>query len=470
MEELRTMQDRGMPTRTLSRRRFLALGAGTTAALTLLSQLPAAPALAATRAAPAKQSSPNLKLWLLKTYVEPTNQAIEASAQEWAQKNNATVTVEYFTFEDIQTKYVAAIETGSTPDVGQLETGAPIRFAGMGQLLDLTEFAKQIEGTIGKPKENFRPVVFTPDGRQVAIPWYSMHAFWYVWRDVLEKKGVKLPDTYEDALAVAKEVTDPVNGFYGIGQSWNRTSDGYGVMQSLMYSYGAHWADENGKYVSIKTPEMRAALKWAVDIYQEGLSPPDTLSWTGSQNNENFIAKKIAQTSNGPSITYAMENAVANATDAADKKAKALANVVALAHPAGPAGRRSWAIAMSAGIFKSTKNPDAAMSLVEWLLSPEQQVKVMQHSYGQFAPALDKTQEASKEYFSKNENYQRFGRAADFFAPTGWPGPVTAAAAEVQASNVLTDMPAKVIVDKWSIDQAIEWGDQKIAEIYQSLG
>ena len=39
---------------------------------------------------------------------------------------------------------------------------------------------------------------------------------------------------------------------------------------------------------------------------------------------------------------------------------------------------------------------------------------------------------------------------------TGWPGPVTAAAAEVQASNVLTDAPAKVIVDKWSVDQAID--------------
>jgi ABC-type glycerol-3-phosphate transport system substrate-binding protein len=125
---------------------------------------------------------------------------------------------------------------------------------------------------------------------------------------------------------------------------------------------------------------------------------------------------------------------------------------------------------MSAGIFKSTKNPDAAMSLVEWLLAPEQQERVMQQSYGQFAPALDKTAEASKDYFSKNENYRRFGEASKYFAPTGWPGPVTAAAAEVQASNVLTDMPAKVIVDKWSVEQALDWGDKRIKEIYESLG
>ncbi len=93
----------------------------------------------------------------------------------------------------------------------------------------------------------------------------------------------------------------------------------------------------------------------------------------------------------------------------------------------------------------------------------------MKDSYGQFAPVLDKARAASKDYFNKNENYRTFGRAAEWFVATGWPGPVTAAAAEVQASNVLTDAPAKVIVDKWSVDQAIDWEDKKIKEIYDTL-
>ena len=129
---------------------------------------------------------------------------------------------------------------------------------------------------------------------------------------------------------------------------------------------------------------------------------------------------------------------------------EALANHVALPHPAGPDGRRMRAIAMSFGIFKNSKDPEAAMSLIAHLLSPEETVRVMKDSYGQFAPVLDKARAASKDYFNKNENYRTFGRAAEWFSPTGWPGPVTAAAAEVQASNVLTDAPAKVIVDKWS--------------------
>ncbi len=443
-----------------NRRKFLAGALGASATLAV-----------GTQAAPAVRKGTSLRLWILKTYVEPTNKAIEASAARWAQKHSATVTVEYFTFEDMQTKYVAAIENKNTPDVGQLETGAPARFAGMGQLLDLTGFARQIEGEVGKPPANVAPVTVI-GGKTFAIPWYIMPAFWYVWRDEFEKKKVKLPSTFEEARKAAHTLNRPKDNFYGMGQSWNRTSDGYGVMQSLMYSYGLGWATKEGKYRSIKTPAMQAAMQWATDIYKEGIQPADTLSWTGSQNNENFIAKKIAQTSNGPSITFAIENALAKATDAKDRKMReeALANHVALPHPGGPDGRRMWGLALSFGIFKSAKDPEAAMSLVAHLLSPEETLLVMRDSYGQFSPVLDKARSATKEYFNKSENYRNFGRAVEWFVATGWPGPVTAAAAEVQASNVLTDAPAKVIVDKWSVDRAIDWADKKIKEIYDTLG
>ncbi len=428
----------------LTRRNFLAGAVGASAAFAL-------PGVAA----PAVKKGTSLRLWILKTYVEPTNKAIEAAAQRWAQKHGAAVTVEYFTFEDVQTKYVAAIENKNTPDIGQLETGAPARFAGMGQLLDLTSFARQVEGEVGRPPANVAPVTVI-GGTTYAIPWYIMPAFWYVWRDVFEKNNVKLPSTFDEAKAAAAALNRPKDNFYGMGQSWNRTADGYGVMQSLMYSHGVGWATKDGKYQSIRTPKMQQVMKWATDIYKEGLQPADTLTWTGSGNNENFIAKNIAQTSNGPSITFAMENAVAKATDAKERKAReeALSNHLALPHPAGPDGRRMWAIAMSFGIFKTAKDPEAAMSLVAHLLSPEETVRVMNDSYGQFTP----------------ENYRTFGRAAEWFSATGWPGPVTAAAAEVQASNVLTDAPAKVIVDKWSNEQAVDWADKKIKEIYDTIG
>src|SRR5215475_7781531 len=121
----------------------------------------------------------------------------------------------------MQTKYVAAIENKNTPDVGQL--------------LDLTKFAGQIEGQVGKPPANVAPITMV-GGAQYAIPWYIMAPFWYVWRDAFEKNKVKLPTTFEEAKQAAQALNRPKDNFYGLGQSWNRTADGYGVMQSLMYS------------------------------------------------------------------------------------------------------------------------------------------------------------------------------------------------------------------------------------------
>ncbi|HEY7248958.1 MAG TPA: carbohydrate ABC transporter permease [Methylomirabilota bacterium] len=65
----------------ISPRSLLAGAVGSTALLTL--PWPAAPAV---------KKGTSLRIWILKTYVEPTNKAIEASVQRWAQKNGASVT------------------------------------------------------------------------------------------------------------------------------------------------------------------------------------------------------------------------------------------------------------------------------------------------------------------------------------------------------------------------------------------
>src|SRR5437762_11841117 len=239
-----------MAHRRVSRRQFLIGTATTVAALAW-----------GTREAPAQKKAASLRLWILKTYVEPTNKAVEASAQRWAAKHGGTVTVEYFTFEDMQTKYVAAIEHKNTPDVGQLETSAPARFAGMGQLVDLSGLAKQIASQVGKPPANVAPVAIV-DGKTWAIPWYIMAPFWYVWRDEFEKKKVKLPTTFEEAKAAAHALNRPKDNFYGMGQSWNRTADGYGVMQGLMYSYGAAWAGKDGKRSEERRVGKEGRSRW----------------------------------------------------------------------------------------------------------------------------------------------------------------------------------------------------------------
>src|SRR2546425_801979 len=76
---------------------------------------------------PASAQKPKIRVWLLRTYVPDANRALEDSIKRWAVSKNLDPVIEYFTFDDIETKYVAAIETNALPDVGQLQTIGPAR-------------------------------------------------------------------------------------------------------------------------------------------------------------------------------------------------------------------------------------------------------------------------------------------------------------------------------------------------------
>jgi ABC-type glycerol-3-phosphate transport system substrate-binding protein len=56
---------------------------------------------------------------------------------------------------------------------------------------------------------------------------------------------------------------------------------------------------------------------------------------------------------------------------------------------------------------------------------------------------------------------------AKYGAYEGWPGPASAASGEVFGTYVLGDTIIKVLIDGWTTDKALDWGAQKIAEIYE---
>src|SRR5207244_12295410 len=113
---------------------------------------------------------PKIRVWLLRTYVPDANHALEDSIKRWATSKNLDPVIEYFTFDDIETKYVAAIETNALPDVGQLQTIGPARYRGMGRLLDLTDLANELVGGDGSMLSSALPVGRGPVGRLHAGP------------------------------------------------------------------------------------------------------------------------------------------------------------------------------------------------------------------------------------------------------------------------------------------------------------
>jgi multiple sugar transport system substrate-binding protein len=408
-------------------------------------------------AGPASAQKPKLRVWLLRTYVPDANQQLEATIAEWSRRKNAEVAVEYLTFDDIETKYVAAIETNSLPDVGQLQTISPARYRGMGRLQDVTDVVGDAVKVNGVVLDTALPATRF-GGRFYAVPFAYLPDMLFVRTDAFQKAGLPYPKTWEEVREAARRIKAKGVMDYPLGQSWNRSADGYGVFQALLYSHGGGWADTQGNYRSIVNDTWRTALRWATEIYTKDKTvPPDAMAWTGFGNNEAFLAGKIAMTFNGPSIHYVLEK----------ESRPLLKDTLMLVKPAGPAGRNHDVFLLSFAVFSGSRQSELARDLIRFVLSPDEARKYMRSSWGQMVPVFDRLRR--DPYWQKNPSYRAALESPKYARTPGYPGPLTPAAAEVVATNVLTDLCARVIVDGWAIDRALQEADTRIRDIYATV-
>jgi len=118
-------------------------------------------------------------------------------------------------------------------------------------------------------------------------------------------------------------------------------------------------------------------------------------------------------------------------------------------------------------VFTTSKQSELARDLIRFVMSSDEAKKYMYASWGQMVPAFERLR--ADPFWQKNESYRAVLEAPKYARTPGWPGPLTAAAAEVVATNVLTDLCARVIVDGWEIERALEEADKRIRDIYANV-
>ncbi len=404
---------------------------------------------------------PVLKVWLLRTFVSDANEVLERQIRDWAKEKNVELQIQYLTYADIGTKYVAAIEAAVVPDVGFLPEVGPARYHGMGQLLDISGLAKNVFKANGGLFEAAYPSVKF-NGKIWAIPHFNMVGVWYVRKDILGKAGVKPPETWDEVITVAEKTTDPGKGFYGLGQTFNRSVDGDGTFMLLMRSFGASLTDKTGKKITFNSPETLAALKWATETFtkykgEKRIQCPGAEGWTDPSNNEAWLKGSIGQTQNSASIYFALVK----------KKHPLEKDSLITRMPGGPAGAFSRMTLWHWGIFKKTKQSALAKDLVKYIMSPKNLREYTESATGQAAPVYNDI--AKLPYWQQNENFKAVLENAKISVLPSDPGPMTAAAAEVYARHIYTDMCSRAIVAGLTPEEALAEATKRIEEIYATI-
>ena len=128
------------------------------------------------------------------------------------------------------------------------------------------------------------------DGQFYGVARLDFPGGFFVRKDLLDAKGVKMPEVYDpDVVEMAKKCQDPSKDIWGFGQTLNRSDDGNGFMQNILWDYGGGVWDKDGKPALGTTflKQNLAALQFAVDTIQKyKIQPPGVMAWTDVHNNE----------------------------------------------------------------------------------------------------------------------------------------------------------------------------------------
>ncbi|MCX3290976.1 sugar ABC transporter substrate-binding protein [Streptomyces sp. NEAU-H22] len=377
------------------------------------------------------------------------------------EKANPSIKVEYvgISATEYQSKVDTAIQGGGLPDVGGVGAAMAAGFAAQNALDPLDDRLgtsplkdKLNEGMVESLKS-------AGGGEELySIPTSANNGTLYYRTDLFRKAGLDAPTTWAKFYEAAEKLTDAKKNEFGYTIRGGAGS----IAQALDAMYGqsgvtSFW-DAGGKKTTVNDPRNVEALEKYAGLYKK---------YTPAADLNNDFTKMVAQWDSG---TIGMLNH--NLGSYQDHvKALGTEKFRGIPQPTGPGGKRVQVSnpVDGLGLFKSSKNKEAAWKFIEFAASHESNSK-----WNESAGAIPSNTDAAKDaWISKAEPTKLAAGALNdgsttivqlpYYLPD-W-NTISKADNEPSFQKVLLgDMSAKEFLDKMAdqLNEAqAEWDQQK---------
>ncbi len=347
-------------------------------------------------------------------------------------QNEVEVTNEYYPFADFKKVLSIGLAASKLPDLVLIDNPDHAAYAAMGLFADITDKIKD-----WPDKEQYFEGPWkscTLDGKVYGIPFGSNDLALYYNEDMLNKAGVKPPQTWDELRAAAKKLTG--NGVTGLGVSAPKTEEGTFQFMPWILSAG-------GDLTKIDSPEGIKSFTMISDLVKDGSMSKEVMNWVQSDVLKQFMAGKIAMMFNGPWQVPTLQK------DAPDLKW----NVTLIPKDkqyASVLGGENWGVV-------NGKNVDATVKFLKYVT----QVDVLKGYIGKFGYFPSRKDLASDPQFTGDPIYKVFIDELQYAQPRGphpkWPelsNAVSQALQEVIAGVKTPEAAAKDAQEK--IDKAIK--------------
>ena len=331
-------------------------------------------------AAPVSPSGPKQKVifWQFDSS-QPAVDAYKKEITDFEAKNPAIeVDMQIVPWSSQQQKITTALATGALPDVSMLGNDVVSQFAKNSlQPLDsyMADWAKQ-DGV--DPATDVWPGdkgYYYLDGHWYGSPVAAETRMLYYRTDLFTKAGLdpaKPPTTWDEFQAdaiklktVAKiPIAVPMSKDYATVQTF----------MSIYLGYGASLLNAQGQ-CGLNTPEFKTALTYYTGLYKQGLTPPDSINYTGDQIQSAFTSGQAAMVVGGPGM-WALTQ----------KDPTLKGNVKIGGIPAGPKGQFGFLGGWPLVMWKTSQHKDAAAAWIHYATSAKGGINTLSQGAG-FIPA-----------------------------------------------------------------------------------
>lgn len=336
---------------------------------------------------------------------EDEKKAYEEVVATYEEATGVEVDIIVTTADEYSTKLKAAITGRQVPDVFYIAPGEVQGFANSGVVMDITEQVEKSEIVDLNNIWQYGVDSYRYDGSvqgQGAI--YAMpkdvgpFAMGYN-KTMFEEAGIPIPDpdepyTFEEWLDVAKKLTKDTDGDGELDQ-WGTGLNINWSLQAFVWSNGGDWLSEDGKTVTVDTPEFAEALQFMADVEQKHKVTPSTAQAQTLDTYQRWMKGEIGFFPVGP-----WDVSTYNELDF---------DYDLIPYPVGKTGEpATWIGTLGIAASATTKHPEEAVDLLLYLTADPTGQKALVDANIQIPNLIDMAAEWAAEENAEPANRQEF--------------------------------------------------------------
>jgi multiple sugar transport system substrate-binding protein len=344
----------------------------------------------------------DLVVWWEEASYAQEEEALHETIAAFEKESGKRVELDFYPPDELPGKLVAALASGQPPDFA-LSTQLRNYISQLtydDQLVDLTD-------TVGHFSDMFDPDALAwvtwrdaKNGQEAlyGLPVGRMINHVHVWKSLLERAGLsigEIPKTWApfwsfwcDRVQPAVRKAQGRADIWGIGLAMSvEAQDTTDQFFQFVAAYDADYVTRDGRLV-IDEPEIRRKLIRAIDdytaIYRKGCTPPDSVTWTGYDNNREFLARAVVMT---PNVSLSIPNALKQ-----ERPEDYYKHTATIEWPLGAHGERFpiEGIVVSGVVFKGGRNVALAKEFVRFLVAEGWLAHYLDFSGERFLSAMPK--------------------------------------------------------------------------------